>query len=228
MTGGRAQRDVTVQRTLSWLGGSPVSRRPAGLRAGLLYAEPGYALRASAGPARTEARPAAPAGGPQAGQPGGIGQQLGYAARARNGDDRPDPAARQRQPLPRPIGCGTTRHRTHSRYFPPLLNLAVSQPKAPTCGGGVPRRAPACASGRWWGSWVQYNATATKTWRVIIYSTPHPDGQVVASRTFTLGRGSYFWSFGVHQAYSGLSAVCITADDSFGVSCIHFGQPHHW
>ena len=73
--------------------------------------------------------------------------------------------------------------------------------------------------------WVQYNATAAKTWRVIIYSASHPGGQVVASRTFTLGRGSYFWSFGVHQAYSGLSAVCITADDSFGVPCIQFGQP---
>jgi hypothetical protein len=60
--------------------------------------------------------------------------------------------------------------------------------------------------------WVQYNATAAKTWRVIIYSAQH------------LGRGWYFWSFGVHQAYSGLSAVCITADDSFGVPCIHFGQ----
>jgi hypothetical protein len=72
--------------------------------------------------------------------------------------------------------------------------------------------------------WVQYNATAAKTWRVIIYSAQHPNGQVVARQTFTLGRGWYFWSFGVHQAYSGLSAVCITADESFGVPCIHFGQ----
>jgi hypothetical protein len=72
--------------------------------------------------------------------------------------------------------------------------------------------------------WVQYNATAAKTWQVIIYSAQHPNGQVVARQTFTLGRGWYFWGFGVHQAYSGLSAVCITADDSFGVSCIHFGQ----
>jgi hypothetical protein len=76
--------------------------------------------------------------------------------------------------------------------------------------------------------WVQSNVTAAKTWRVIIYSAAHPDGQVVASQTFALGQGWYFWSFGVHQAYSGLSAVCITADDSFGVPCIHFGQPHHW
>lgn len=72
--------------------------------------------------------------------------------------------------------------------------------------------------------WVQYNTTATKTWRVVVYSAPHPDGQVVAQRTFTLRRGWYWWSFGVHQVFSGLSAVCITASDSFGTSCLHFGS----
>lgn len=72
--------------------------------------------------------------------------------------------------------------------------------------------------------WVRYNATATKTWRVIVYSTQHPDGQVVAHRTFTLGRGWYFWGFGVHQVYAGLLAVCLTADDAFGSSCINFGR----
>ncbi len=71
--------------------------------------------------------------------------------------------------------------------------------------------------------WVQYNTTATKTWRVIVYSAQHPDGQVVAQRTFTLGQGWYWWSFGVRQVFSGLSAVCITAEDSFGVPCLHFG-----
>ena len=71
--------------------------------------------------------------------------------------------------------------------------------------------------------WVQYNTTATKTWRVIAYSAQHPNGQVVAQRTFTLGPGWYWWSFGVHQVFSGLSAVCITADDSFGAPCLHFG-----
>jgi hypothetical protein len=70
--------------------------------------------------------------------------------------------------------------------------------------------------------WVQYNTTATKTWKVIVYSARHPHGQVVAHRTFALSRGKYFWSFGVHQSYPGLSAVCVTADDSFGVPCIHF------
>ena len=71
--------------------------------------------------------------------------------------------------------------------------------------------------------WVQYNVTATKTWRVIVYSARHPDGQVVAQRTFTLGRGWYWWSFGVHQDFPGLSAVCLTADDSFGAPCLRFG-----
>ena len=71
--------------------------------------------------------------------------------------------------------------------------------------------------------WVQYNTTATKNWRVIVYSGQHPMGQVVAQRTFTLGRGWYWWSFGVHQVFPGLSAVCVTADDSFGVACLHFG-----
>ena len=71
--------------------------------------------------------------------------------------------------------------------------------------------------------WVQYNTTATKNWRVIVYSAQHPMGQVVAQRTFTLGRGWSWWSFGVHQVFPGLSAVCVTADDSFGVACLHFG-----
>jgi hypothetical protein len=70
--------------------------------------------------------------------------------------------------------------------------------------------------------WVQYNAPATKTWRVMVYSAQYPNGQVVAQRTFTLGPGWYWWSFGVHQVFSGLSAVCVTADDSFGVPCLHF------
>ena len=71
--------------------------------------------------------------------------------------------------------------------------------------------------------WVQYNTTMTKTWRVIVYSARDPHGQVVASKTFTLGRGVYFWSFGVHRVFPGLSSVCITADDSFGMPCIDFG-----
>jgi hypothetical protein len=71
---------------------------------------------------------------------------------------------------------------------------------------------------------VQYNTTATKTWRVIVYSAGYPRGQVVAARTFSLGPGWYYFGFGVHQVFSGLSQVCITADDSFGVSCTDVGQ----
>jgi hypothetical protein len=73
--------------------------------------------------------------------------------------------------------------------------------------------------------WVQYNATAAKTWRVIVYSARHPGGLTVASRTFTLKRGWYWWGFGVHQAYQGLSSVCVTATESFGMSCVHFSGP---
>ena len=73
--------------------------------------------------------------------------------------------------------------------------------------------------------WVQYNATAAKTWRVIVYSARHPGGLTVASRTFTLKRGWYWWGFGVHQAYQGLSAVCVTATELFGMSCVHFSGP---
>jgi len=73
--------------------------------------------------------------------------------------------------------------------------------------------------------WVQYNATAAKTWRVIVYSARHQGGLTVASRTFTLNRGWYWWGFGVHQAYLGLSAVCVTATESFGMSCVNFSGP---
>jgi hypothetical protein len=73
--------------------------------------------------------------------------------------------------------------------------------------------------------WVQYNATAAKTWRVIVYSARHSGGLTVASRTFTLKRGWYWRGFGVHQAYQGLSAVCVTATESFGMSCVHFSGP---
>jgi hypothetical protein len=69
---------------------------------------------------------------------------------------------------------------------------------------------------------VQYNATATKTWRVIVYTNQNPGGVTVAMRTFTLNRGGYFWGFGLHRVFSGLTAVCLTADESFGMSCVHF------
>jgi hypothetical protein len=71
--------------------------------------------------------------------------------------------------------------------------------------------------------WVQYNTTAAKSWQVSIYSARHPAGLIVASRTFTLKRGWYWWGFGVHQNYQGLEAVCVSATESFGVSCVNIG-----
>jgi hypothetical protein len=70
---------------------------------------------------------------------------------------------------------------------------------------------------------VQYNVTTAKTWRVIVYTAQNPGGVTIARQTFTLGRGVYYWSFGVHRVFSGLSAVCLTATESFGMSCVHFG-----
>ena len=71
--------------------------------------------------------------------------------------------------------------------------------------------------------WVQYNATAAKTWQVTVYSARHPAGLIVASRTFTLKRGWYWWGFGVHQNYQGLEVVCVSATESFGMSCVNIG-----
>jgi hypothetical protein len=73
--------------------------------------------------------------------------------------------------------------------------------------------------------WAQYNTTAAKTWRVVVYSARHPGGLTVASRAFTLKQGWYWSGFGVHQAYRGLSAVCVTVTESFGMSCVHFSGP---
>jgi hypothetical protein len=73
--------------------------------------------------------------------------------------------------------------------------------------------------------WVQYNTTMAKTWQVTIYSARHPDGLIVASRTFSLKRGWYWWGFGVHQYYQGLNAVCLSATESFGSSCVDFSAP---
>ena len=73
--------------------------------------------------------------------------------------------------------------------------------------------------------WVRYNTAAAKTWRVIVYSARHPGGLTVASRTFTLERGWYWRGFGVHRSFQDLSAVCVTATESFGMSCVRFSAP---
>ena len=149
--------------------------------------------------------------------PGVSYATAGQSSSASAGQSSPASAG---QPGPASAGCtGVT-----PAVFPALGFITNS---ARTQGGHLWWRRSAAGTSVCIGTvveWVQYNVTAAKTWRVIIYSAAHPGGQVVASRTFTLGRGWYFWSFGVHQAYSGLSAACLTADDSFGVSCIPFGQ----
>ena len=73
--------------------------------------------------------------------------------------------------------------------------------------------------------WARYNTAAAKTWRVIVYSARHPGGLTVASRTFTLERGWYWRGFRVHRSFRDLSAVCVTATESFGVSCVRFSAP---
>jgi hypothetical protein len=71
--------------------------------------------------------------------------------------------------------------------------------------------------------WVQYNTVATKTWRVVIFSAQYPDGHTVAQRTVTLGSGWRSFAFGVHQSFPGLTAVCLTATDTFGAPCVMIG-----
>lgn len=73
--------------------------------------------------------------------------------------------------------------------------------------------------------WVQYNTTAARTWRVIVYSAQHPGGLTVASRAFTLKQGWYWRGFGVRRSFQDLSAVCVTATESFGMSCVQFSAP---
>jgi len=61
--------------------------------------------------------------------------------------------------------------------------------------------------------------------RVIVYSARHPGGLTVASRAFTLQRGWHWRGFGVHRSFRDLSAVCVTATESFGMSCVPFSAP---
>ena len=70
--------------------------------------------------------------------------------------------------------------------------------------------------------WVQYNTVATKTWTVTIYTSHDPGGQVVAHLTATLRPGWYLSMFHIRKAYAGLTAVCITASDTFATPCIQF------
>jgi hypothetical protein len=50
-------------------------------------------------------------------------------------------------------------------------------------------------------------------------------GLTVASRACTFKRGWYWRGFGVHRSFQDLSAVCVTATESFGMSCVQSGAP---
>src|ERR1700685_1182013 len=95
------------------------ARFSPGLPAGILVAQPGHAFDASAGPPGAEARPTAPAWANGPGEPGGMRHQLDLAVLAGNRDRRPNPPARQRKPLPRPVACRLAAwNGTHSPIFP--------------------------------------------------------------------------------------------------------------
>jgi hypothetical protein len=114
---------------------------PVVLAAVPLLAQAGDTLRAPAGPAGTQARPAALTGGPQPGQPDGVGHQLGNPAPARDRHDGPDPAAGQGQPLPRPVRGGIVWPGTHDSIFPRIPRCARPAPganRALVVGRGVP------------------------------------------------------------------------------------------
>ena len=106
----------------------------AGSGAGFLSAQPGNALRAATGPARTQTRSAAPAGRLLAGQPRRMRQQLSSTAFAGNRDDGPNPAAGQGKPLLRPNSGGAGWHGTHRPIFPcRATSLHRSRCPGPRC-----------------------------------------------------------------------------------------------
>lgn len=141
----------------------------------------------------------------------------------------------------------TVSNATASQSVPAVSNATASQSVVAGCRGVTPAVFPAFGfitdpartqgGHLWWRSaaggvcigtvveWVQYNTTATKTWRVIVYTTEYPGGRTVAQQSVTAGRGWSSRDFGVHLAFRGLTAVCLTADEAFGSACIEFVQP---
>ena len=70
--------------------------------------------------------------------------------------------------------------------------------------------------------WVHYRARATKTWRGYAYfgNPSNGDKVPIASRTFTLNPGWYFWDFPLHRLFNeGLSLVCAGASHTAGIAC---------
>lgn len=199
----REPRIGRLSRT--WLMAAVITGAVAVLAPGLHYATASPSVPAS---------PSAPAGHPQAAT---LAAQTGDPARA-NAGQTPTPQAGTAAQAAGP-GCrGVTPAIFPAQGF--ITNPDRSQ------GGHLWWRFAGDGTSVCIGTvveFVQYNATATKTWRVIVYTSQNPGGVTVAKRTFTLNRGDYFWGFGVHRVFSGLTAVCLTADESFGMSCVHFG-----
>jgi hypothetical protein len=70
--------------------------------------------------------------------------------------------------------------------------------------------------------YVHYTELATVAWEVYV------SGRLAASRTFTLGPGSYYWTFNIDRDYVGPSRICVVAAGLFqidGRACYYFGYP---
>ncbi len=72
-------------------------------------------------------------------------------------------------------------------------------------------------------------ATPTLTLRVIVYDTADPGGLTVARQQIAAAPGPVTGTFGIHQVFPGLTAVCLAATSPAGLSldmpCATFGQP---
>ncbi|MGH3286621.1 MAG: hypothetical protein ACRDPD_18415, partial [Streptosporangiaceae bacterium] len=70
-------------------------------------------------------------------------------------------------------------------------------------------------------------AAQTSTLRVIVYDAADPGGVTVAAAQ-AAGTGQITATFGVHQVFDGLTAVCLAATTSVAASpdmpCLQFGQ----
>ncbi len=65
--------------------------------------------------------------------------------------------------------------------------------------------------------------------RVIVYDTADPGGLTVGKMQVTADSGPLSMAFGIHQAFPGLSKVCLAASSpvlsSQGMPCVQLGQP---
>jgi hypothetical protein len=73
--------------------------------------------------------------------------------------------------------------------------------------------------------YMEYAITGTKTWTVIAYSPAHPSGEIIASNTFTLNQGFYLFPFRIRKPFAGLTKVCVSGTEAFGISCVSLLSP---